>query len=178
MIGNPHSRKALAPIFCAGVALVLFASACGQQLRPDTRIADEATIRELDVKWSGAAAAKDLEGAASYYADDASLLPPNSAIQIGKAAIHATWAELISSVDAIAWQPNKIEVARSSDLAYVIGVYQLNSKDAQGKPMSDHGKYVEVWKKQSDGNWKAVADIFNTDLLPPAAAAAPAARQK
>ena len=173
MIGNSQSRRRLAPIFCGGVALVLFASACGQQLRPDTRIADEATIRELDVKWSSAAEAKDLESAVSYYADDASLLPPNSAIQIGKAAIHATWAGLISSVDSIAWQPNKIEVSRSSDLAYVIGVYQLNSKDAQGKPMLDHGKYVEVWKKQSDGNWKAVTDIFNTDLAPAAPDPAP-----
>jgi ketosteroid isomerase-like protein len=37
-------------------------------------------------------------------------------------------------------------------------------KDAQGKPVTDHGKLVEVWKKQADGKWKTVADTFNSDL--------------
>lgn len=176
MIGNLQTRGRLAPVFCGCVALIMFASACGQQLTPDSRIADETTIRELDVKWAQAATAKNLEGTVSYYADDASLLPPNTTIQAGKAAIHAAWAGLLGSVESIAWQPNKIEVSRSSDLAYVIGVYQMSSKDPQGKSVADHGKYVEVWKKQTNGNWKAVADIFNSDLLPPAPE--PAAKKK
>ena len=36
--------------------------------------------------------------------------------------------------------------------------------DASGKPMKDHGKYVEIFKKQADGTWKVVADIWNSDL--------------
>jgi ketosteroid isomerase-like protein len=36
--------------------------------------------------------------------------------------------------------------------------------DAQGKPVTDNGKFVEVWKKQSDGKWKCVADTYNSDL--------------
>ena len=31
-------------------------------------------------------------------------------------------------------------------------------------PVADRGKFVEVWKKQADGKWKVVADIFNSDL--------------
>jgi uncharacterized protein (TIGR02246 family) len=176
MIGNLRRRKKVAPVLLACAAVILLASGCGQQAPPDTRAADESTIRELDVKWSKAASAKDLETTVSYYADDASLLPPNTAIQTGKAAIHAAWAGLLGSVDSIGWQPNKIEVSRSSDIAYVIGVYQMASKDPKGRSVLDHGKYVEVWKKQSDGNWKTVADIFNTDLLPEAPG--PAAKKK
>ena len=41
----------------------------------------------------------------------------------------------------------------------------------------DHGKYVEVWNKQADGKWKAVADIFNSDL-PVATPPAPKAKAK
>lgn len=29
--------------------------------------------------------------------------------------------------------------------------------------MDDTGKYLTVWKKQPDGNWKIVRDIFNSD---------------
>jgi ketosteroid isomerase-like protein len=31
------------------------------------------------------------------------------------------------------------------------------------KPATDKGKYVTVFKKQADGSWKVVADIFNSD---------------
>jgi len=31
-------------------------------------------------------------------------------------------------------------------------------------PIDDTGKYLEIWKKQADGGWKVVRDIFNSDL--------------
>jgi ketosteroid isomerase-like protein len=37
-------------------------------------------------------------------------------------------------------------------------------KDAHGQPVNDHGKLVEIWKKQADGKWKVAVDIFNSDL--------------
>ncbi len=40
--------------------------------------------------------------------------------------------------------------------------------DPQGKQMSDHGKYMVVWRKQADGKWKAVGDMFNSDVPLPA----------
>ena len=60
------------------------------------------------------------------------------------------------------------EAAQSGDLAYVVGTYQITPNNDKGKPMEDRGKLVEVWKKQTDGKWKVVADIFNTDLPAPA----------
>jgi ketosteroid isomerase-like protein len=54
----------------------------------------------------------------------------------------------------------------------------MTMKDAQGKPVTDRGKYTEVWKKQADGKWKAVADIWNSDLPVSAPAPAPVAAKK
>ncbi len=62
----------------------------------------------------------------------------------------------------------KADVARSGELAYVVGVYQITPKDPEGKALADTGKLVEVWKKQADGKWKTVADIFNSDVPAPA----------
>jgi uncharacterized protein (TIGR02246 family) len=159
---------------CGCIALLLITSAC-TQAPPDTRAADEGAIRDADTQWSKTAAAGDLEGTVSYYTDDASLLAPNAPVASGKPAIHAVWAGLLGPGTSISWQANKVEVARSSDLAYIQGTYQLSMKDAQGNPVSDKGKFVEVWKKQPDGKWKVVADIFNSDLP---AAPAPAEPRK
>ena len=67
----------------------------------------------------------------------------------------------------MAWHATKADVARSGDLAYMIGTYELSLNDASGKPVHDRGKYAEVWKKQTDGQWKVVADMFNSDLPMP-----------
>jgi hypothetical protein len=36
-------------------------------------------------------------------------------------------------------------------------------------PAPEKGKYVTVWKKQSDGQWKVAEDIFNADSAGPPA---------
>jgi len=162
---------------CGCLALLLLTSSCSQPTPPDTRAADESAIRDQDAQWSKAAGANDLESTVSFYSDDASLLPPNAPIAVGKQAIRASWASMLGPGVSISWSVSKVEVARSSDLAYLIGVYQMTSKDPQGKPVTDHGKLVEVWKKQPDAKWKTVADIFNSDL-PPALPPAPPAKKK
>ena len=145
------------------IALLSFTSAC-QPMR-DTRAVDESAIRDLDVQWSKVTAAKDAEGTVFYYAGDAALMAPNTPIVAGKEAIRRFWKGMLASPGfSVAWKATKVEAARSADLAYVIGTYELTTNDARGKPVSDRGKYSEVWKKQADGNWKVIADMFNSDL--------------
>jgi len=168
MTGRQETKQASKPIFWVCLALVLFISACGQQTPPDTRTADESAIRDLDAQWSKTAGANDVDGTVSYYSDDASVLPPNAPVATGKQAIRAVWASFLVPGTSVSWQPTKVEVARSGDLASAMGTYQSTMKDSRGKPVADHGKYVEVWKKQADGKWKTVSDIFNSDVPLPA----------
>ena len=157
------------------LALLSLSIAC-QQPAPaaDTRAADEATLRNLDAEWSKAAGAKDVEKTVSYYSDDALIMPANSPVLQGKAAARAMWQGMFSMPGfGGGWKTTKVDVARSGDLAYVTGTYEMNETDATGKPKTDKGKYLEVWKKQADGSWKCVADMFNTDLPPAAPATTP-----
>jgi ketosteroid isomerase-like protein len=167
-----------AAISYACLALVLLVSGCGQQAPKDTRAADESALRDLDAQWSKTAAARDVDATVSYYSDDASLLAPNAPAVSGKQGIHASWAALLGPDTSLSWQASKVDVARSGDLAYVMGVYQLTTKDAHANFTTDRGKYVEVWKKQADGTWKTVADIFNTDLPAQAPTPTPTSEKK
>ena len=142
--------------------LVLLATGCQTS---DTRAADESALRKLDDEWSRAAGSRDVEKTTSYYSDDAVVMPPNIPTLSGKEPIRTLWKSMLSSPEfSGGWKATKVEVARSGDLAYVSGTYEFNEKDDNGKPITDKGKYLEVWKKQADGSWKCVADMFSSDL--------------
>lgn len=128
------------------------------------RSSDEVAIRETVAAWSEAAGAKDLDKCVSFYTDDASVLPFNAPIATGKDQIRKVWSQLLSNPGfSIRFEQIKIEVARSADLAYEIGTFDLTLADQTGKTAATRGKYVVAWKKQTNGEWKAAADIFNTD---------------
>ena len=149
------------------IALLTFALAC--QKSSDTRAADESALREWDAQWSKAASAKDVDKTVSYYADDAMVLPPNGAMVNNKEAIKKIWKDMLTAPGfSGGWKATKVEVARSGELATVSGTWEFATNDAKGKPSTDRGKFVEVVKKQTDGGWKCVTDIWNSDLPLPA----------
>ena len=154
--------------FCGSLALVLLATGCNQPAPADTRAADENAVKEADAQWSKTAMTGDVDATVAFYSDDAAVLPPNAPIATGKPAIRAVWAAMLTPDTTVSWQVTKAEVARSGDLAYVTGTYQIVAKNPKGKAQEDRGKMVEVWKKQADGKWKTVADIFNSDMPLPA----------
>ena len=143
-------------------------SACGTQAPappPDTRAADEAAIRRAAEEWAKTIPAKDAAKFVSFYAPDAAVYPFDAPKITGAEDIRRYWTDFMGSPNFISGtvSPASIEAARSGDLAYETGTFELTTKDAKGKPATTVGKYVVVWKKQPDGQWKAVADIFNTD---------------
>jgi len=159
-------------VVCCALAAALLLSGC--EVTQSNAVADtaaeEKAIRDTEGEWSKAAAAKDVDRIVSYYAEDGTLLAPNAPIAMGKPAIRVAWTGMMALPGiSLNWAPMKVEVAKSGDIAYSFGAYNMVFNDPQGKATSDRGKYVVAWKKQPDNTWKAVADIFNSDLPAPAA---------
>jgi ketosteroid isomerase-like protein len=94
------------------------------------------------------------------------MLAPNAPIATGKDAIAKVIADDFAH-DTITWHANKVGVARSGDLGYTSGTTENSTKDAYGKTKSDKGKYLTVWKKQANAEWKVLYDMFNSDLPQP-----------
>jgi len=150
--------KKLFPI--VATLLVLVISGCAPQVDVE---ADKAAIRSAaDVGMLGAAKENNVEGILVYYTDDASFLPPDAPIASGKEAIRAVWTQLLANSD-VSWQTTRVEVSSAGDLAYATGTYKITVDASDDNPVSEIGKWVAVWKKQADGSWKCVADIFNSD---------------
>ena len=94
----------------------------------------------------------------SVYAEDATLLPPNHPMIAGRAQIGEVFREFLrAGMGELTIETYEIEVASSGDLAYGIGTFSL------GRPAPDRGKFVEVDRRQPDGTWKCVVDMFSSD---------------
>ena len=146
----------------AGCLALLSLTFVGTAAAADAKI--EQALRDLDAQWSAAAAAKDLDRTVSYYATDAVVMPPNAPSETTKETFRNIWKDMIASASSVSWKATRVEVAKSGDMAYVSGTYEVTVNDASGKPVNDRGKYLEVWKKQADGKWKCGADIWDSDL--------------
>jgi uncharacterized protein (TIGR02246 family) len=157
-----------------GAAMLLLA-ACQAADRNESTAADAVTTATADVvaeekavraqieRWLQLVKAKDAGAIAALYADDGMVMPPNAPSGKGAAAIEQIWAGMMATpgFDLI-FVPDQIVISSSGDMALDRGTYRLSMAPG-GKPMTDTGKYVVVWRKMN-GTWKAAADIFNSDL--------------
>jgi len=142
--------------------------------------ADRTAIRQAVDDYVKLRSARDFKGVAALYAEDAILLPPNQAAVQGRAAIQATQE---ASPPFSNYQVPVLEIEGTGDLAYCRGSYSLAVTPAGAAPIEDRGKYLAIFRKQADGSWKVLRDIFNSDVPlpappPPAAPAKKPAKKK
>ena len=125
--------------------------------------ADEQAIRGQVDHWLQLVKDKDAAGIAALYAEDGAVMPPNGPIGKGRAAIQQTWASMMKTPGFdLTFVPEQIIVSSSGDMALDRGTYKL-AVAPKGTAQTDAGKYVVVWRKVGS-EWKAAADIFNSDL--------------
>lgn len=114
-----------------------------------------------------AANAGDVDGILAVLADDASLLPPGGPMVSGEPAIRPLWAQFVENPGfALDVELHRVEMSRAGDLAYSVGTYEVTVHDANGRPVTERGKGVEIWRKGPDGVWRHVVDIWNPDAPP------------
>ena len=131
----------------------------------DTSAADAQAIKANNDNWSKAGVAKDAAKFASFYADDATVMLPGEPVFRGMNSIKAVLVPMMQDPNfSLSFTTDKVEV--SGILGYSQGTVKLTTTARTGKPFEDAGKYLRVWKKQADGSWKAIEDIFNSDLPP------------
>ena len=142
------------------LALTTSLAACAQ---PAVDIeAEGEALMQLSRDWSDLVATGDVDAIVAGWAEDAVMMPPGTPPLKGKAAIRAyvEAAEQIPGFE-ISWEPLEVHVASSGDMAYMIERNVTTVHDSLGNPVTTHGKVVTVWKKDPNGSWKNVVDMWN-----------------
>jgi len=135
----------------------------------DVESAREALFR-TDQAWAAAASAgEDAEYVASFWSEDGMIVPAGAPVVSGKAAIRAFVAESFAIPGFhISWTPRLEDVHVSADgtMGYSISDSSTTVPGADGALVTVPGRGVSIWKRQPDGAWKCVYDIWNNPPAP------------
>ena len=123
----------------------------------------ESAVRKLLQDWAFACNTRHLEDLVGIYASDAILLRANHPSVRGTAAIREFFvAALDSGFCDAELDPVRVEVF--GDIAYEAGRFKALIPVAVSKRREDRGKYLSVCARQSNGEWKIIADCWSSDL--------------
>src|SRR5438270_12592177 len=105
---------------CAILAITLTLTACNQTA--DTHDADVKAIQDNEAQWNQDWAAKDQDKIMAHYSDDAILIVSGSPSNSGKEAIRTALKPMVADPAlSLKFHANKVEVAKSGDVAYTQG---------------------------------------------------------
>jgi len=154
----------------AALALLLATSACQPPAQEAVSSMEEdvAHLKTVADQFDAAQAAGDADGLAALYADDAVRMMPDLPAWVGNAAIRAGFESELQLM-AERWSSAEIDnVARDvvvfGDWATVRGTSTARFTPANGgEPISSTAKWLAFYRRESDGTWKIVWDIWNRD---------------
>ena len=125
--------------------------------------ADVAALDQLRDDYVSAVNSGDAATIAGLHTEDAIIMWPNGPRVIGTEAIRARFEgnyELTTAELNVSTEGNSV----NGDSAHSWGSFTLTvTPKAEGEPLEDEGKWVNVYKRQDDGSWKYALSIWNSD---------------
>jgi ketosteroid isomerase-like protein len=153
------------------VVPTLLAAACTPHA-PDLEV-ELASLRAAATAYHDAASAKDPARVVALYDADAVMLPPNADLVEGLEGVKGYRFGFIGTPGVeLRFEILRAEVSASADMGWTLALGDITINRPDGTVGSDLVRDFHVWKKQADGSWKVVADIWNSGL-PAAAASTP-----
>ena len=143
------------------VIILIFIVAC-TETKVDLKT-EEAAIIKADSIWSALSAeGKDIDKILSYWAEDAVVIPPGQPVVKGKEALRKFVEESFKIPGfSISWKSSEVKLSPDGKLAYLYAENMTTINDSTGNKMSMPGRGYSIWRKETDGSWNCVVDIFN-----------------
>jgi ketosteroid isomerase-like protein len=129
--------------------------------------AERVTLLQTEQGLAAATAGSDPEDVLSFLYDDAVLYPGNGSAVHGKSEVlvFLTASRIMPGFHQI-FAPVDAYVSPAGDLGYTVGQFETFTSSSDGIPLVASGRYVNVWRRDVDGNWKNSLSI-HSPLNPP-----------
>jgi len=123
----------------------------------------EAAVRRITQEWVLACNTRHLDDLLDLYVSDALVLRSNCPPIRGAAAIREFFfGALDSGLGEVEVEPIRVDVV--GDLAYEAGRCKALIPSSTGKRREERGKYLWVFARQANSEWKLAADCWSSDL--------------
>lgn len=123
----------------------------------------EAAVRRVTQEWVLACNTRHLDDLLDLYVSDALVLRSNCPPIRGAAAIREFFfGALDSGLGEVEVEPIRVDVI--GDLAYEAGRCKALIPSSTGKRREERGKYLWVFARQGNSEWKLAADCWSSDL--------------
>jgi len=133
------------------------ASTAPNPLSDPTANPGKALLYDLEARFAKDVLERGGAAFADWFADDGVALGNGAAPKVGKVAIakSAGWSPRDYQ---LIWTPTDAKMGPSGDMGYTWGHFEGHSKDVNGNPVTTTGRYMTIWRKGPDGQWKVVLD--------------------
>ncbi|HEX9127565.1 MAG TPA: SgcJ/EcaC family oxidoreductase [Gemmatimonadaceae bacterium] len=123
---------------------------------------DRTAIQSAVDTWTKAILSGDFAAGASLWSTDATALPPHSPAVHGRPDIQKFFAGFGKTT---AFTEKVLETDGRGDLAYSLVTFDATfTPPGATAAITDKGKVLLVWNKQSDGKWLVARGAWNSDL--------------
>ncbi|MEM9675891.1 MAG: SgcJ/EcaC family oxidoreductase [Bacteroidota bacterium] len=130
---------------------------------PVSTSTDEQMITEVSAARAEAFNQSDAKGIAKHFTADAILMAPGKGAMVGKDSVQAYYQTIFDQYKP-ALESHYEEVLVEGDLAYGRGEATVTLTPRKGgKPIISTSKYLNILRRQPDGNWKTTHDIWNSN---------------
>jgi len=141
--------------FLHGCIILVLLSCSGKKPAADPKV-----LKDADIAFSDYSVTHGLQKAFIEFADDSVvLLKPNRMPIVGKLGLIKSYEGKSDSGFVLTWKPTNAIIAESGELGYTYGFWTYVAKSDTSR-----GTYLTVWKKNSNGQWKFIADTGNEGL--------------
>ena len=128
-------------------------------------LANDATseLFRTDQEWAAAASeGKDVDRVAGFWSDDGTIAPSGAPLVVGKAAIRDYVAQSFATPGFhIGWKTLQASVSDDGTMGYTTADSTMTFPGPDGKLMTVAGRGVAIWRRDSNGKWRCVYDIWN-----------------
>jgi ketosteroid isomerase-like protein len=156
----PHMNTPTRPFLAAAFLL----AGCTAQPTVDVE-AERAALREAATAYHTAVGAKDGEAVVGMYDQSALMVPPNADLVEGLAGVqNYRFGFIENAAVEIDFEIQRVEVSAAGDIGWTLAIGEITINQAEGPPGRDLVRDFHTWKKQPDGSWKVVVDVWNSGM--------------
>jgi ketosteroid isomerase-like protein len=147
---------------CAALALLPMTACAPPSVDQQAEVA---ALREAATAYHEAASAKRADDVVAMYDAEPMMVPPNADMVDGLEGVQDYRFGFIETPGVeLSFEIIRAEVSSAGDMGWTLSLGEITINRPTGPPGRDLVRDFHTWKKQVDGSWKVVVDMWNSGM--------------